>query len=511
MNKIIRWIRKFLSSRIFMLVVIISLQLLILIFGMNTIRSIEYVDTVLNIIDFLLILHVVNRHTNTSYKLIWSIIIYAIPLIGGVIYLMFAERKVPKNLRNEMTRSLQRSEGLLTQNKEYQDNLQDRDLRQQFDYVLNVGSYPYYQNSSAKYFSDGMSCFEDMLAKIRKARYFIFLEYFIVKDGVMLRSLIKELLNKVDEGVKVYFMYDDGGSLTSLPDNFKQNLNDRGIHCTEFSKVSAYLSLMSKTNNRNHRKICVIDNKYAYLGGFNIGDEYIDEKIRFGKWKDCGIRISGKAVNSVTIMFIQFYNAMVSDAISYHDYLLDYPLLDKKGFFQPFSSSPSTDDYVARTVHLNLINHAKDYIYISTPYLILDHGFTTALVTASRNGVEVVINVPHIPDKKTVFMVTRSNYEVLVKNGIRVFEYTPGFMHSKNIIVDDKIAIVGSINMDYRSYYLNYECGVLIGEDKVIMDIKKDYLKCIAESQEIGLNDIENISFIVRIARGFMKLLSPLF
>ena len=511
MKKAINIIRKFLSSRVFVLVVIVVLQLALLLFGMATARSIPWVDTLLNIFDALLIVRIANRDANTSYKLIWAIMIYAIPLIGGIIYLMFAERRVPKSLSKELTRSLVKSEGLLKQRKEYCDALIDEDMKQQFDFVSNYASYPYYQDTNTKYFDSGLSAFEDMIDKISKAKHFIFLEYFIVKDGYMLRMLVAELLKKVKQNVEVYFMYDDGGSITSVPEDFKEYLNENGINCIEFSKVSAYLSLLSRTNNRNHRKICVIDNKYAYMGGFNIGDEYIDKKQRFGKWKDCAIRIEGQAVDNATIMFIQFYNASVKNTLKYKDYLLRHKQINNDSFVLPFSSSPTDDDNIARTVHMNLITHAKKYVYISTPYLILDHDLTTALITARKNGVEVLINVPHIPDKKSIFMVTRSNYEILVKNGVRVFEYTPGFMHSKNIISDDKIAIVGSINMDYRSYYLNYECGVLIGNDRSIKDIKKDYLKCIEASKEISIQDVENVKLIVKLARAFMKMISPLF
>lgn len=511
MKKILNYLRKFLSSRIFVLVIIVVLQLLLLFFGLARARSIPEIDTLLNIFDILLIIRVANRDANTSYKLIWAIMIYAIPIIGGAIYLLFAERRVPKSLRTEITRSLVKSEGLLKQRLIYRDNLTDEDMRQQFDFISNYASYPYYQNSSAKYFDTGSSAFEDMINKIRKAKKFIFLEYFIVKDGYMLRMLVSELLKKVKEGVEVYFMYDDGGSITSVPDEFKKYLNENGIHCTEFSKVSAYLSLLSRSNNRNHRKLCVIDNKYAYIGGFNIGDEYIDKKERFGKWKDCGIRIEGEAVDNVTIMFIQFYNASVDHALNYRNYLVRHKSIESDSFILPYSSSPTDDDNIARTSHMNMITHAKKYLYISTPYLILDHDMTTALITARKNGVEVIINVPHIPDKKSVFMVTRSNYDILIKNGVRVFEYTPGFMHSKNIIVDDKIAIVGSINMDYRSYYLNYECGVLIGNDKCIKDIKKDYINCLKVSHEITIDDVNNVNIFVRLARALMKLISPLF
>ena len=511
MRKLLNWILKFLSSRLFMVSVIIILQIVLLYFGMATIRAIPYVDAILSIFDFILLIHVANRDSNTSYKLVWALIIYVIPVIGGLIYVMFAEKEVPKSLRNEMTRSIANSEGLLKQKEKYKNNLEDEDIAQQFNYVLNASSYPYYQNSAVKYFGSGAEAFDDMLAHIRKAKHFIFLEYFIIKNGVMLESLVNELTIKVNEGVEVYFMYDDFGSITSAPENFVKDMNAKGMHCVEFSKVSAYLSLLSKNNNRDHRKICVIDNRVAYLGGFNIADEYIGKKIRFGVWKDSGVRIEGEAVNNITIMFIQFYNAMVEENINYRDYLLPVKRIKNDSFVLPFSNSPSDKVNVARTVHLNLITHAKKYIYISTPYLILDHDFMTALITASRSGVEVIINVPHIPDKKTVFAVTRSNYDVLVRNGVRVFEYTPGFVHSKLIVSDDKIAVEGSINMDHRSYYLQYESGVLIANDESIMDMKQDYLNTIAESKEVLAADVENIPFLVKMFRGVMRLISPLF
>ena len=511
MKKIVAYIRKIVTSRIFMAIAIVSLQILFLYLGVAYLIQEPLISTFVTILESLLVIHVVNRDANTSYKLLWIVIIYAIPVIGSVIYFLFAEKKVPRSLRVEITKSLKKSEGLLIQNESTRKKLTDLDVRQQFDYVSNNAYFPYYQNTKCKYFTDGISCFNDMLDKVKHAKRFIFMEYFIVKDGEMLEMLFDALVEKRKQGVEIYFMYDDGGSIASVPDKFKEFMNKNGIHCIEFSPVNALLSLLFLANYRDHRKLCVIDNEYGYVGGFNIGDEYIDKQVRFGRWKDSGLRIEGDAVDNLTIMFIQFYNAMAKKAIKYTDYLRKHKQLDSDSFVLPFSDSPSDNENVGRNVHMNLITHAKKYVYISTPYLILDYDMTNALITAAKNGVEVIINVPHIPDKKSVFMVTRSNYDALVDGGVRVFEYTPGFMHSKNVISDDKIALVGSINMDYRSYYLNYECGALITGDKEIRAIKKDYLNCISESHEITKTELINTSFFTRFLQHIMNLISPLF
>ncbi len=510
LKKLLTYIYRFLMSRTFMIFTTLLLQLVVMLsflysFSLES-QVIKVAFLALNII---VTIYVVNRDTNTSYKLAWIILINVVPVVGGVLYLMFAEYKIPKKLRKETTRQLI---GAKNSYRKYADEveIEDLDVKQQFDYVKNNAYYPYYKNTKVSYFSCGEEFFKDLIAKLKKAKHFIFIEFFIVKEGKMLSELLEVLNEKRQEGVEVYFMYDDVGCITGLPKNFKETLSSMGIHYAVFNKVSLWLSFLSKANNRDHRKICVIDNEYGYMGGINIADEYINEIVRFGYWKDTAICLKGEAVASLTIMFIQFFNVFSKEKLAYQDFLLKIRKITSQSIVLPFSDSPTDEEDVGRTVHMNLITKAKKYVYIHTPYLILDYDMNHALITAAKSGVEVIITVPKIPDKKTVFMVTRKNYESLLRAGVKIYEYTPGFVHSKLFVSDDKIALCGTINMDYRSYYLHYECGTLIAFDPEIKRMKDDYLKTLDKSEEITLYKASQTNFIVRVARAILDVFAPL-
>lgn len=509
--KLLRNLLKFLTSRLVVVVFIIATQFLILMtfilkYGIfnDTIRFILYV------INVALTIKVVNRYSNSAYKLAWIIIILGLPFIGGIVYLLFAERKVPKNLRGRLIYHLQKSKEIFEDHQDIE--IEDQDIAQTFAYVHRNGYYPYYQNTNVKYYPSGETFFEDLINKINGAKHFIFIEFFIIKEGYMLDTLTEALRKKVAEGVEVYMLYDDGGCITCLPPNFKENMQAYGIHVVTFSPISLKLSLLSQANNRSHRKIMVIDNQYAFTGGFNLADEYINRIERFGYWKDTGAMFTGAAVWNFTVMFIQFYNASVSEreTLEYMNFKDTYPLIKNESLVLPFSDSPTDEEDLCRATHLNIINHAKKYVYIHTPYLIIDYDLTNALRMAAKSGVEVIITVPHIPDKKTVFAVTRSNYKNLIEAGVKIYEYTPGFIHSKLVLSDDKIAVVGTFNMDFRSYYLNYECGALVANDPEILKMKEDYLDTLAQSEEITMEKVKATNVIVRVFRDVLNVFAPL-
>lgn len=511
LTKLLRNVLKFLTSRLFLVFVIIATQFLIVVtfilrFGIFN----DFIRLILYIINISLTLKVINMNSNSAYKLAWIIIILGLPFVGGVIYLLFAERKVPKNLRGKIIRHLKESKELFDDEKEIP--IEDEDVKQIFNYITYNGYYPYYQNTDVKYYPLGEEYFEDLIKKIKEAKHFIFVEFFIFKDGYMLDTLVEALKERVAAGVKVYLLYDDGGCITCLPTNFKKNLLSYGINVVTFSPITLKLSLLSRANNRSHRKIVVIDNQYAFTGGFNIADEYINKIERFGHWKDTGALFTGEAVWNFTVMFIQFYNASVEDdkALRYIDFKYQPPKVQNSGIVLPFSDSPTDDEDLCRATHLNIITHAKHYVYIQTPYLILDYDLTNALRTAAKTGVNIVITVPHIPDKKSVFMVTQSNYQSLIEAGVKIYEYTPGFIHSKLVVSDDKIAIVGTFNMDFRSYFLNYECGAIIANDPEIMKMKKDYLDTLAKSEEITLEKVKSTNIIIRLFRAILNVFAPM-
>lgn len=509
-RNLLDYIIRFLNTRIFVVSSILMIQLIFIVsffthFGLVNI----HVRWGLYFLNIILVIKVVNRYSNTAYKLAWVIVILGLPLTGGIVYLLFAERKVPKKLRGKIINELARSKGFFTDEHIV---IEDYDVAKVFNYIKDNGAYPYYKNTNVKYYPIGEEYFADLLKYIAKAQKFIFIEYFIVKDGFMFEKLYAALCAAIEREVEVYFTYDDGGSITCLPENFKERMEGVGIHVVAFSPVSVSLSLLSKTNIRSHRKIAVIDNRYAFTGGFNLADEYINKIARFGHWKDTGIMIEGKAVWNFTVMYIQFYNASVTkqEQLRYDDFRLEWDEIINDALVLPFSDSPTDDEDLARSCHLNLINNAKKYIYIHTPYLILDYDMTNALKTAAKSGVEVIITVPHIPDKKTVFMVTRSHYEILMEAGVKIYEYTPGFIHSKLVVVDDKIGLEGTFNMDYRSYYLNYECGVLITNTKAIARMKQDYLSTLKVSERITMAKVKKVNIFTIILRSILNVFSPL-
>lgn len=511
MRKLLDYILRFMMSRVFMVAMIMFLQLILILLSLYSFSlSSKIIRSLFMILNLIVTIYIVNRNVNTSYKLAWIILINFIPIIGGAIYIIFAEQKVPKSLRKEVIKNLISGKNIY-QKQTFKIEIDDQDVAQQFNYVRNNAYYPYYQNTKVSYFGCGETYFEDLLKKLKGAKHFIFLEFFIVKEGRMLNELLDVLRQKVQDGVEVYFMYDDGGCITCLPKNFDELLQEYGIHGVIFNPVSIWLAFLSKANNRDHRKICVIDNEYGYMGGLNIADEYINAIVRFGHWKDTAVCLNGEAVASLTIMFIQFYNVFAKEKLDYEKFLLKPRKKASSSLVLPFSDSPTDDEDVARTVHMNLISKAKKYIYIHTPYLILDFDMISALKTAAKSGVEVIITVPKIPDKKTVFMVTRSNYEGLLKAGVKIYEYTPGFVHSKLFISDDKIALCGTINMDYRSYYLHYECGTLIAFDDEISKMKQDYLKTLEESEEISLEKVKKTNVIIRITQAILAVFAPIF
>lgn len=502
--------KRFFLSRFFLLLVLLLLELIVLFLPHYIFIKNGVYYGVATIINIIFIVYIINSGKNPHYKLAWITLIAITPGVGSIIYLLFADKKMPKNLRNEFVKNSIQAQGLIKQKQEYVDNLKDIDVKQQLNYVANNSYYPYYQNSKVTYYDLGEKLYADLIQDIKKARKFIFLEFFIVKDGKLLEELLDVLAKKVQQGVEVDFMYDDAGTVASEPSNFVERLKSLGIYVTVFSPLSPFLVLTARSNIRDHRKICVIDNKIAYTGGINVADEYANVVEVFGHWKDTGVKIEGEAVSSFTVSFIQFFNVYSKRHLIYDDYMLNNSKIKSSGYVLPFSDSPADKEAISRTVHYNIISKAKKYIYIQTPYLIIDDVIQNALCVASKNGVEVIITVPHIPDKKTVFMVTRSNYYKLLKAGVRIFEYTPGFVHSKLCISDDKIAVEGTINMDFRSYYLNYEFGTLIALDPALEEMKKDYLDTLEKSQEITFLEVKKAPIIVRLARAIMNVFAPL-
>lgn len=459
-------------------------------------------------------LYIYNRDINPSYKLAWIFVILSFPLFGVMFYIFFGNSHSGDRLRKRMMLYSDESKVLLPQDDELMAALHRDDpaAEKQAKYLYDYSGYPVYSGTSATYFPTGEEKFAAMLEKLEKAERFIFLEYFIIADGKMWGTVLDILERKVKEGVDVRLIYDDVGCLLTLPYKYNEEMERRGIKCRVFNPFRPIWS--AKMNNRDHRKILVIDGHTAFTGGINLADEYINAYQKYGHWKDSAVMLRGAGVWSFTEMFLSMWSFLEKDSREDHRNFMPRPEdirdIRGNGVVVPFTDSPLDDEPVGENVYLNIINSAEKYVYITTPYLVIDNEMQTALVLAAKSGVDVRIITPHIPDKWFVFAVTRAHYRKLLRYGIKIYEYTPGFIHAKNWVSDDKAAVVGTINLDFRSLYLHFECAAWMYRSECIPDIKRDYLETLKQCQEITYSDCIHINIFRRIGRAILRLFAPM-
>ncbi|MGN0313765.1 MAG: cardiolipin synthase [Fusicatenibacter sp.] len=457
------------------------------------------------------LLYLLNRDEIPEFKLPWLIILFLLPVIGAFVFMLLSSNETSKKTTERYERALlemkpyQRQTAAIDQLRE-----QDADAYVQASYLYNAASMPCYENSKMNYYSLGEDFFTALLADLKKAEHFILMEYFIVQEGKMWDPIHAILKEKAAQGIYVYFMYDDFGCMTTLPEHYYRQLCEEGIHCIPSNKFTPILSHIH--NNRDHRKITVIDGKVGYTGGVNLADEYINAYEKFGHWKDTAVRIEGNAVKNLTALYLASWNTQSRDPVDcarYMEVSTGQPV--GQGYVIPFGDGPAPlyKDTIGKNVYLNMIHGAKDYLYITTPYLICDHELLSALRMAAKKGVDVRIITPHIPDKKTVFLMTRSNYRVLIQDGVKIYEYTPGFIHAKNFICDDKFSVCGTINLDYRSLVHHFECGAWMYGTDCIGDMKADFLATSEQSQIITLEQ-SKLRGWKRLLAELMKVFSPL-
>lgn len=510
----IKKIGKLIFGRLFIAAVAILVQFSWLFYWIYRFSWLStYANIAIRILAVILVLKLMNRRMNPAFKLAWTFIILLFPVLGLLIYYVFGRSELTKRTRNKMNRINCEIEPLLTEKLEVTKAIErcDKSVANQSAYISKWAKFPVYQNTDTKYFKSGEVMFPAMLEEIRKAEKFIFLEYFILDNGVMFTQLIDLLVEKVKQGVEVRLIYDDVGCITTLPANFYRGLQKHGIKCAAFNPFRPVLSIIM--NNRDHRKILVVDGNVAFTGGINIADEYINEVERFGYWKDTGIRLRGEAVWSFTCMFLEMWNYIVNSSEDYERYQpnsLVKQTYESDGFVQPYGDSPLDHENTGENIYMNMINKAKRYVYIFTPYLIVDNEMLVALCNAAKSGVDVRIVTPGIPDKKLVYLLTQADYGILIENGVKIYQYTPGFIHAKSFVCDDELATVGSINMDYRSLYLHFECGVFMYRTAAVMQLKEDALKVFEESEEVTLDFCRHRGFGIRFAQSMLRLLAPL-
>lgn len=455
---------------------------------------------------------VINRPGSPEFKLAWMVPMTIFPVFGVLLYL-FVELQVGVRIMN--TRLIQVGKEMkpyLMQDAKTQEKLEneDKQMANLAYYVSDKGGFPVFDNSKVEYFPLGEDKFKALVEELEKAQKFIFMEYFIVAEGRMWNTILEILKRKVKEGVEVRFMYDGTCTVSLLPHSYPKKLEAYGIRCKVFNPIKPALS--TTQNNRDHRKIVVIDGHTAFTGGINLADEYINEKERFGHWKDTAVMIKGEAVRSFTWMFLQIWDFDVKNE-NYDKYLnVKLPETEEKteGYVLPYGDSPLDDENVGELVYTDILNTARDYVHIMTPYLILDHEMITALTYAARRGVDVKIIMPGIPDKPYAFALGKTYYPELLRAGVKIYQYVPGFVHAKVFVSDDEKAVVGTINLDYRSLYLHFECAALMYKVKEIEKVEKDFQETLKQCREITMEDYKNENMITCFGGRILRLFAPL-
>lgn len=511
-----RKLLRIIFGRTAFVVMSLLLQISILLAGFRFLSHyMVYIYGGFTLLSAFVILYVVNKDENPSFKLAWIIPITVIPVFGTLLYLFLELQWEGKIINKKLRENISDTQPYLKQNPRYMDQLAktSRSNANLAAYIENSGSYPVYGNTNVKYYPVGEEMFEDMKKELEKAKRFIFMEYFIVERGEMWDSILEILERKVSEGVEVRFMYDGMCCLVLLPYSYPRELRAKGLKAKMFAPIRPALSTYQ--NNRDHRKILVIDGHTAFTGGINLADEYINRKVRFGHWKDTGIMVKGDAVTSFTMMFLQMWNITEKEPEDYGRYLRDPeffypPELSMEGFVIPYGDSPLDQETVGELVYLDIINTARNYVHIMTPYLILNYELVQALQFAAKRGVETIIIMPHIPDKEYAFLLAKAHYEELIRAGVQIYEYTPGFVHAKVFTSDDEKAVVGTINMDYRSLYLHFECAAYIYRNEVIKDVERDFMETLAKSQVITLEECRNYPWYKKLAGRVLRLFAPL-
>ncbi len=453
---------------------------------------------------------VLNERENPSIKLSWSILIALMPLFGAALY-FFVRYDLGYRLEQKvLARCIKESDVYVPDQSRLMEEIleEDKALYNLAKYLRNRGQHTVYSNTRVKYFPLGEDMFQEMLVQLEKAEKFIFLEYFAIGPSYMWSTILEILLKKVEQGVDVRLLYDGSNAVTTLPYDYPKQLKKMGIKCKVFAEFHPLVS--THYNNRDHRKILVVDSKVAFTGGVNLQDRYINRKEVYGHWKDTGVMLEGDAAQGFSLLFLQMWNAWEKERL-YEPYLLPVSAQPKgQGYVIPYSDTPMDTENVGEMVYLDMLNRARDYAYIMTPYLILDNEMMTALCFAAKRGVDVRLILPHIPDKKYANTLAKSHYKELLEAGVKVYEYTPGFVHAKEILCDDREAVVGTINLDYRSLYLHFECAAYLYKVPALQDIRKDFEETEEKSLLITAEYIKKLPWYTKVNGMLLKVIAPL-
>lgn len=449
-----------------------------------------------------------NRRGNSDHKIAWIIFILIFPIFGITVYMLWGGGRVMPHIKKKMRICSSHYMPFLKEEESVKSKLSYYDLlhSRQADYLVKESGYPLYDKSSTEFLAPGEKIFARLLEELEKAEKYIYMEFFIIAEGEMWNSIHEILKRKAKEGKEIKIIFDDFGSIKRQHKNFISKLRSEGIAVSVFNPINPIMNIFM--NNRNHRKIVVIDGKTAMTGGINIGDEYINVEERFGYWMDSAVFIKGKAVKSFLAMFCTMWEFTTGKPINMKARLCETEA-DDDGFVIPYSDDPLSTKNPAEGIYMQILNTAQKYVYIATPYLIISNTMKTMLRMAANSGIDVRIITPHIPDKWYVHPATQYNYLELLEAGVKIYEYTPGFIHSKLFVSDDKIATVGSINMDYRSFVFHFECGAWICDNSTVLDIRDHFQDLFKNSTEIKLDKWKKRPIKMRLKQAFLHLFSP--
>lgn len=514
--KRLRGMLRIIFGRTTFVVLFLLIQLLVL-FG--TFRWLKdywiHAYGVFTVLGAMVVIHIINKRENSSFKLAWIVPVLVIPVFGALFYLFVELDISSKLIASRADWLMKETSSYLEQNEAVSRKLKKESLRVNnlACYVRESGGFPIYDKTHVKYFPSGEEKFEQLKKELEQAERYIFMEYFIVERGEMWDTLLEILERKVREGVEVRLLYDGMCCLALLPYRYPKELGRKGIRAKMFAPIKPALSTYQ--NNRDHRKVVVIDGHTAFTGGINLADEYINRKERFGYWKDTAIMLKGDAVKSFTIMFLQMWNISEKQPEQYEKYFRDPeyyypPELDMDGYVMPYGDSPMDRETVGEHVYIDILYQARKYVHIMTPYLILDDDMVLALTYAAKRGVDTVIIMPHIPDKKYAYLLARTYYGELIDAGVKIYEFKPGFVHAKVFVSDDEKAVVGTINLDYRSLYLHFECAAYMYKNAVVKDVERDYQRTLEKCQMITKEDCRTYPILHKFAGKALRLLAPL-
>ena len=507
-------------SRFFLIILLILVELAVMVVPIVLLRDyLHYFFVGFLLFTFVMLIYLFNSRMDSTAKLTWMLIISVLQVAGALMLLFTQTNTGHRLIKKRSAQTIAETKDAIPQDPDVSARLRQEDSYTDdlLTYLNRSGCFPAFAETETTFFPLGEDKFEAMLRELAKAEKYIFMEYFIIEEGYMWGKILEILIEKAKAGVDVRVMFDGMCEISTLPSNYCKLLEAEGIKAKSYAPIRPFIS--SHYNYRDHRKICVIDGKVAFNGGVNLADEYINKIERFGHWKDTAVMLKGDAVRSFTLMFLQMWNISkkeeynVEDA--YKEALTPYAAdgseeIHPSGYVIPYCDCPLDEDKVGEAVYMDILNRAGRYVHIMTPYLILDGELEMALTYAGQRGIDVKLILPGIPDKKLAYSLAKSHYRKLLDAGVKIYEYTPGFVHAKICTSDDEKAVVGTINMDYRSLYHHFECATYMYRTDCVSDIETDFQNTLSKCREVTYDTISNEKTFYKVMGPIAKLIAPL-